>query len=167
MLTTRDSLPCCRLEILWDEDVWYTGTVGAYCEATETHLVKYMDGDSKWHTLHLEMELGGLNWLDKPAYRHVPGYDRGAPHYVAYNADTRVLNMYPNMIVLEDEDVADPLAFAHRLRGAPHYLHTPPEPELARQVFVKVADPHALEVPHVCTGAMQKHVAACASRGAS
>ena len=107
-----------------------------------------------------EQQLGTLEWLEKPAYRCVPGYDTGAPHYLAYNADTRVLNSYPNMLVLEDEDVADPCAFARRLLEPPHYMHIPPDPELARQVFVKVDAPRALEVPHVCTKALQKLVGA-------
>ena len=34
-------------------------------------------------------------------------HDDSVPHYIVYNADTRVLNMYPNVVVLEETDVLD------------------------------------------------------------
>ena len=82
--------------------------------------------------------VGTLEWIDKPPYRHTETYDDTTPHYIVYNADTRVLFMYPNIMVLEDEDVANPSAFARRLAGAPFYLHVPTDAMLVRQVFVSV-----------------------------
>ena len=67
--------------------------------------------------------VGTLGWIDNPPYRHAVTYDDTTPHYIVYNADTRVLSIYPNVMVLEDDDVADPDAFARRLAGAPYNVH--------------------------------------------
>ncbi|KAL1527146.1 hypothetical protein AB1Y20_015828 [Prymnesium parvum] len=41
------------------------------------------------------------------------------PHYIVYNAGTRVLFLYPEVVVLEDEDIADIPAFVLKLRNVP------------------------------------------------
>ena len=74
----------------------------------------------------------------------------------------RVLSMYPNVMVLEDDDVADPDAFARRLAGAPYNLHVPSDAELIRQVFVKVSEACCAHVPHACSLALGKHAKAAA-----
>lgn len=100
--------------------------------------------------------IGTLGWIDHPPYRHAVTYDDTTPHYVVYNADTRVLSMYPNVMVLEDDDVADPDAFARRLAGAPYNLHVPTDAELMRQVFVKVSEACCSHVPHACSLSLSK-----------
>ena len=106
--------------------------------------------------------IGTLGWIDHPPYRHAVTYDDTTPHYVVYNADTRVLSMYPNVMVLEDDDVADPDAFARRLAGAPYNLHVPTDAELMRQVFVKVSEACCSHVPHTCSLSLSKHAKAAA-----
>ena len=126
--------------------------------------MKYADGDSKWHSLLHEEQMGTLEWLDKPPYRQRQAFEDSVPHYITYNADTRVLNLYPNVMVLEDADVADAGAFARRLAGAPHFLHVPLHADLVRQMFVRVASPHVLELPHTCSVALRKLHAECGAR---
>ena len=139
------------------QDLWYQGTVAAYCEATETHLIRYDDGDSKWHELLTDETLGQLEWIDAPKLLSVTHHDDTTPHYIVYNADTRLLSMYPDMTVLEDDDIADPQAFAARLAGPPHYLHVPRRPEIVRQVFVRVTRETCTNVPHhACSVALEK-----------
>ena len=171
---------------------WCEGKVVDYSMATEMHLVKYDDGDAKWHALLEEQArrrpasmyscrlcsstrprsfcrmqmVGTLEWIDKPPYRHTVTYDDTTPHYIVYNADTRVLSMYPNVMVLEDDDVADPDAFAGKLAGAPYHLHVPTDPELVRQVFVKVSEACCLDVPHACSRALGKHADAAQAKAA-
>ena len=136
---------------------FYAGKVVEYAAASEQHLVKYDDGDAKWHDLLTEETTGSLEWVDAPPYRQVPHHDDTTPHYLHYNADTRILNMYPDVTVLEDADVADATAFATRLAGPPHYLQVPRDPEVVRQVFVRVSEPACLSVPHACSIALAKH----------
>ena len=106
--------------------------------------------------------VGTLGWIDNSPCRHAVTYDDTTPHYIVYNADTRVLSMYPNVMVLEDDDVADPDAFARRLAGAPYNLHVPSDAELIRQVFVKVSEACCAHVPHACSLALGKHAKAAA-----
>ena len=120
------------------------------------HLVKYDDGDSKWHDLLLEETVGTIALMNPPK-RMMVDYDDSAPHFIVYNADTRVLNMYPNMTVLEEADVRNPAKFVQHLAGPPYYLYVPPNAEWVRQVFVRVAAPRCTEVPHVCSRALQQH----------
>ena len=76
----------------------------------------YEDGEQHWHALHQEQEMGTLEFVDEPPYRSREHYDDTTPHYVTYNVDTRALFLYPNVIVLEDKDVAGVDAFcAHGL----------------------------------------------------
>ena len=82
--------------------------------------------------------------------------DDSTPHYISYNADTRVLNMYPNVAVLEDADVDDPTSFARRLAEAPYYLRMVEDAWLVRQLFVRAADPGALSTPHACSKSLTK-----------
>ena len=84
--------------------------------------------------------------------------DDSTPHYISYNADTRVLNMYmyPNVAVLEDADVDDPASFARRLAEAPYYLRVVEDAWLVRQLFVRAADPGALSTPHACSQSLAK-----------
>ena len=89
-------------------------------------------------------------------FRQRVGYEDSNPHYLVYNADTRMLNTYPNMLVLEDLDVADPTAFAQKLAGAPYHMYVPCDVELVRQVFVKVSDARCMDVPHACSKQVQK-----------
>ena len=149
-----------RVKVLWcdraDTDEWYAGTIAAYCAANEEHLVLYDDGDSKWHTLQQEERLGTLSWIDPPMFRQRVGYEDSNPHYLVYNADTRMLNTYPNMLVLEDLDVTDPTAFAQKLADAPYHMYVPCDVELVRQVFVKVSDARCMDVPHACSKQVQK-----------
>jgi len=132
------------------------GRIAAYSEATEQHLVNYDDGDSQWHDLLMEENVGTLAFVDPPR-RMCITHDDSVPHYITYNASTRVLNMYPNVLVLEESDVVDVAGFVEWLSGAPHYLYVPPESSRVRQVFVKVHEPRCLEVPHVCSTALRKH----------
>lgn len=154
---------------MWDDDddheSAYVGKVKAYSEATEEHFVVYEDGDSKWHDLLTEETVGTLEWVDAPPYRRVAHHDDTTPHYVTYNADTRALAMYPDVTVLEDADVADVHAFAARLAGPPHFLYIPHDPEVVRQVCVKVSEPLCLQVPHACSQALAKLSAARGDRG--
>ena len=115
---------------------------------------------------HLEQMVGTLEWIDQPPYRHTETYDDTTPHYIVYNADTRVLSMYPNILVLEDQDVADPDAFVRRLAGAPYYLHVPADAELLRQVFVKVSEACCVDVPHACSQQLAKHAKAAQASAA-
>ena len=105
----------------------------AYSSATEEHLVRYDDGDSKWHDLLLEERMGTLTFINSPRVRTHGAYDDTVPHYICYNADTRALNMYPNVSVLEEADVLDTAAFVQQLAGPPHYLYVPPNPEWVRK----------------------------------
>lgn len=159
----------CRLAVSWETDLgfaWYEGRVVDYSAATEMHLIHYDDGDAKWHALLAEQMVGTLEWIDQPPYRHTETYDDTTPHYIVYNADTRVLSMYPNILVLEDQDVADPDAFVRRLAGAPYYLHVPADAELLRQVFVKVSEACCVDVPHACSQQLAKHAKAAQASAA-
>ena len=149
------------VEVMWQDGLimdFFEGVVADYSEATEMHLVKYDDGDSQWHRLLDEETLGTLNWIDDPPSHKLQLHDDSVPHYIVYNADTRVLNMYPDVMVLEDIDVEKPGEFAKKLVCEPHFLHVPTDPTLVRQVFVKVTEPCCVNVPHSCNAALQKHV---------
>ena len=114
----------------------------------------------RWHDLLLEETGGTFEWLERPQTHMFGIVDDSVPHYIVYNADTRVLMMYPNVIVLEDGDVDDVQGFVERLAGPPHYLYVSPDVQLVRQVFVKVAEPRCVEVPHACSRALHRHASA-------
>ena len=47
------------------------------------------------------------------------------PHYVVYNAGTRVLFLNPEVVVLTDSDMEDIDTFMSRLRQAPYFVRIP------------------------------------------
>ena len=51
-----------RISVLWDECAWYQGVVVQFSAIDDRHLVKYDDGDTKWHELGLEEAEGGIKW---------------------------------------------------------------------------------------------------------
>lgn len=156
---TAQLLCACRLQVIWDcsgADIWCSGRISAYSEATESHRIEYEDGDVKWHQLRDEETLGTLRWVDPPPYHSTVAFDDSTPHYLVYNADTHLLFMYPNVCILEDADVGNPSEFVLRLAKAPHFMYVPPGPELVRQVFVKVSEPGCIDVPHKCSVALRK-----------
>ena len=53
----------CRVEILWDGDVWYRGVVRAFNATSDEHHVIYDDHDQKWHDLTHEEGDAQLRWL--------------------------------------------------------------------------------------------------------
>lgn len=63
-----------RLSILWlgdGPDCWYEGVVRDYAESMDKHLVRYDDGDTKWHCLGLEESMEQLRWCEcAPAEMH-------------------------------------------------------------------------------------------------
>ena len=152
---------CLRVRVMWSDiggsDVWYTGTIKGFSRATEEHQVVYDDGDVQWINIKQYEDVGLLEFLDPPPLRQRVNVDDSVPHYIVYNADTRVLCMYPNVCVLEPRDVSDPLRFALQLARAPHYLYVAPDPLLVRQVFVKVSCPHTMSLPHACSRFVQKY----------
>ena len=44
------------------------------------------------------------------------------PHYIVYNAGTRVLFLYPEVLVIKDEDIQDVPAFLARIREPPYLV---------------------------------------------
>lgn len=77
-------------------------------------------------------------------------------HYISYNADTRLLNLYPNVLVLEDADVAEPAVFVKVLQ-AEYGIRIVDDVQLVRQVYVNVC-PAATKLPHLCSKWLQKAV---------
>ena len=49
----------------------------------------------------------------------------GIGHYIVYNAGTRVLFLNPEVVVLEDEDLADIDAFSKKMERSPILLRIP------------------------------------------
>ena len=37
-----------RVEVLFDGEAWYPGTIKEFSAVTEKHLIRYDDGDAKW-----------------------------------------------------------------------------------------------------------------------
>jgi hypothetical protein len=72
-------------------EVYYEGVISDYCAATEEYLVRYLDGDAKWHGLLQEERIGCLKWLDYQPPKQFERYDDTTPHYYTYNANTRLL----------------------------------------------------------------------------
>jgi hypothetical protein len=59
-----------RVKMLWSgdgPDTWYCGRVVQYAAPLDRHLVKYDDGESKWHDLSAEQAAGQLVWLQEGA----------------------------------------------------------------------------------------------------
>ena len=46
-------------------------------------------------------------------------YAEVSPHYIVYNAGTRVMMLYPEVLVVTDADIVDPTSFYEKLRGPP------------------------------------------------
>ena len=90
---------------------WYTGTIRDYSESLQEHYVVFDDKQTKWFTVRLELELGTWKWLDTPPKACVEDklFDARA-HYIEYNSGTRLLNMYPNVALLSQENVDNPKA---------------------------------------------------------
>lgn len=60
----------------------------------------------------------------------------GIPHYIVYNAGTRVLHTNPEVLVLEDKDIEDVYAFVEKLKQKPYLLKLPVSVKrFARQLF--------------------------------
>ena len=78
-------------------------------------------------------------------------------HYISYNADTRLLNLYPNLLVLEDADVADPARFVKKTLETEYHIRIIDELELVRQVYMRVC-PSAMRLPHLCSRWVEKAV---------
>ena len=47
------------------------------------------------------------------------------PHYIVYNAGTRVLFLYPEVVVVLDEDLEDIEGFLQKLQKPPYLIRTP------------------------------------------
>ena len=63
------------------------------------------------------------------AVTHKEDYDWGCadtvPHYIVYNAGTRVLFLYPEVVVVLDEDLEDIEGFLQKLQKPPYLIRTP------------------------------------------
>lgn len=85
----------------------------------------------------------------------------GISHYISYNAGTRLLQIYPEMLVLEQADVRDPSALLARLREHPYLVALDTRPNSAkrwvRQLMVKVASPLAASLPHSAVDAFESY----------
>ena len=57
-------------------------------------------------------------------------------HYVAYNAGTRVLYLYPEVVVVLDSDLEDFEHFVARLRAPPFCMRLPTDSRYARQLMM-------------------------------
>ena len=55
------------------------------------------------------------------------------PHYIVYNAGTRVLFLYPEVLVILDEDIQDVPAFLARIREPPYLVRVASGDGTARQ----------------------------------
>ena len=55
------------------------------------------------------------------------------PHYIVYNAGTRVLFLYPEVLVIKDEDIQDVPAFLARIREPPYLVRVASGDGTARQ----------------------------------
>ena len=54
-----------HVSMLWAGDVpatWFRGTIKDYSPVTQEHLVRYNDGDNKWHSLSAEEAVGRIRW---------------------------------------------------------------------------------------------------------
>ena len=47
------------------------------------------------------------------------------PHCMVFNAGTRVLFLYPEVVVVKDEDLADLKKFLEKLQAPPYLIRTP------------------------------------------
>ena len=83
----------------------------------------------------------------------VPQKDtEGVPHYIVWNATIGLLQLYPETIVLEDEDRHSPSAIADLLAQDPNYIRLRTETGTllsdVRQVYVDPNAPRSLTLPH-------------------
>ena len=61
------------------------------------------------------------------------GLTESVPHYIVYNAGTRVLFLYPEVLVILDEDIQDVPAFLARIREPPYLVRVASGDGTARQ----------------------------------
>ena len=60
-------------------------------------------------------------------------HTESVPHYIVYNAGTRVLFLYPEVLVIKDEDIQDVRAFLARIRKPPYLVRVASGDGSARQ----------------------------------
>ena len=65
-------------------------------------------------------------------------YAEAIPHYITYNAGTRLLQTYPEVLILDDDEVNDPSILMGKLEKPPFLLKCERPPAFIRQVFVQV-----------------------------
>ena len=97
-----------------------------------------------------------IEWIDAPAFRRSAVADDTTPHYLVFNADTRVLFCHPDTLVLHDADIDSPQAFATRLASAPYWLHVPAHGWHVRQMFVRPRECYHMSLPHACTDVIKR-----------
>ena len=59
-LRTGGELVGKKCQVLWNDNEWYTGRIVDYSMVNGQHLIKYDDGDQKWHDLAHEKAFGQL-----------------------------------------------------------------------------------------------------------
>ena len=66
------------------------------------------------------------------------------PHYMVYNAGTRVLFLNPEVVVVTDSDMEDIDTFVNRLRQAPYFVRIAPGAACGkiRRLWVRRARAH-------------------------
>ena len=75
----------------------------------------------------------------------------GIGHYIFYNAGTRMLQTYPEVLVLEQAEVDNPKLVYKKLMEEPYLLKLDIGPQghsTVRQVFCYLDSPHLLSLPH-------------------
>ena len=84
----------------------------------------------------------------------------GIGHYIYYNAGTRMLQTYPEVLVLEQADVDNPSLVAKKLRKRPYLLRLSDARSFTtvRQVFCCLRSPHLLSLPHSNPTQIQKYL---------
>jgi hypothetical protein len=75
----------------------------------------------------------------------------GIGHYIFYNAGTRMLQTYPEVLVLDQAEVDNPKLIYEKLMEKPYLLRLDIGPQghsTVRQVFCYLDSPHLLSLPH-------------------
>ena len=60
-----------RVQVQWDEDVWYSGTVARFNPNTQRHRIVFDDGDKEWYHLDCETSSGLMKWLQGAPNRNL------------------------------------------------------------------------------------------------